>query len=132
MMTRGEVYVTVAKTALSHLPPGEDSVLACMVALHTHDIVLEDLCELTDMRTSSEGAPRKLHAVTRRHAAEIVAAATGNESNREMIDYWYGRYSSRSPCEVIQDVPQPLLGQVLEVVAAMKASPIVRDFVEAE
>lgn len=131
-MTRGEVYVRVAKTALSHLPPGEDSVLACMVALHTQDILLDDVCELTDVGTSSEGAPRRLHAVTRRHAAEIVAAATGDESNREMIDYWYGRYSSRSPYEVVEDVPQPFLGQVLQVVTAMKESPIVRDIVEAE
>jgi hypothetical protein len=103
-----------------------------MVALHTQDIVLDDRCELTDLKASSDGAPRKLHAVTRRHAAEIVAAATGNESNREMIDYWYGRYSSRSPYEVIEDVPQPLLGHVLQVVTAMKESPIVRDIVEAE
>jgi hypothetical protein len=103
-----------------------------MVAPHTQDIVLDDLCELTDLRTSTEGASRKLHAVSRRHAAEVVAAATGTESNQEMIDYWYSRYSSRSPYEVLEDVLQALSGQVLEVVRAMKESPIVRDIVEAE
>jgi hypothetical protein len=131
-MTRCEVYEQVARMALSHLPPGEDSVLACMVALHTNDLVLDDRCALTDMETSTVGAPLKLPAVTRRHAAEIVAAATGNALNRDIIDYWYYKYSARTPYEVIEEVPQPLLSQVLRVLAAMKESSIVRDVVEAE
>ncbi len=129
-MTRNEVYVNIARNVLTHLPPAEESVLACMITLHTHDIILADSCNPTDM--TSVGERRKLSAVTRRHAAEIVAAATGNATDQPTIDYWYARYSSRTPYEVVEDLPQALMSQVLGTVTAMKTSPLVQDIIEAE
>ncbi len=129
-MTRHEVYVNLARNALNQLPRAEESVLSCMVALHTHTILLADSCNPTDM--TSVGERRRLDAVTRRHAAEIVAAATGNATEQSTIDYWYAKYSSSTPYEVVEDIPQPLRNQVLGAVTAMKASQLVQDILEAD
>jgi hypothetical protein len=70
--------------------------------------------------------------VTRRQAAEIVTAATGNDRDQRVIDHWYAQYSSRTPYEVVDEVPRPFLRQVVEAIELMKQSPIVQDIIEAE
>ena len=129
-MTLNEAYANIVQTALTRLPPGDDSVLACMLALHTNDIIFADSCDITDMTWGA--APRRVEAVTRRHAAKIVAAATGHKNDQTSIDYWYAKYSSSTPYEVMEDIPEPLKHRVVEAVRAMKESPLVRDIVEAE
>jgi hypothetical protein len=131
-MTKTEAYIKIAQSALDRLPASDDSVLACMAVLRLNDIVLDDTSDLSDMGTLPEGTQRRLSAVTRRQAAEIVAAAMGNDRDPRIIDHWYAQYSSRTPYEVIEEVPESFLKQVLAARGFMKESPIVRDVIEAE
>ena len=129
-MTKHDTYVEVAAQAIAQLPDGEESVLACMLVLHTHDLLLADGFRPSDLAISAGVA--KLHAVTRRHAAEIVAAALGQAADQGAMDYWYAKYSTESPYEVIDSVPQPLLDRVLACQSVMTHSPLLQDIVPSD
>jgi len=70
--------------------------------LHTHHVwlskpVLQDRPKVTD-----------LAAITRRHAAEVVAAIWPDRSDKWRTDreYWYDMFIARTPYEVVEDVPE--------------------------
>jgi hypothetical protein len=131
-VTSQDLFVEIAKTALNGHSLAEERVLACMIVLHTCDFVLTNDCMLDDVVWPTTSKTKKLHAVTRRHAAEIIAAATGHESDQGVIDKWYAAYSSRSPYEVLESVPDPLRGLVEQCRADMLQHPALIDIVEAE
>ncbi len=130
-MTRHDVYVEVATQALRQLPDGEESVLASMVVLHTHDFVLIDGLRPSDM-VEALGGKAKLCAVTRRHAAEIVSAALGRTADEDATDYWYAKYTAEAPYELIESVPQPLLGKALACRSVMSQSPLLQAIVPTD
>lgn len=131
-MTKQDLYVAIARAALKGHSLAEERVLACMIVLHTCDFVLATDCMLDDVLWPTTSKTKKLHAVTRRHAAEIIAAATGHESDQGVIDKWYAAYSSKSPYEVLESVPEPLRSLVEECRADMLQHPALIDIVEAE
>src|SRR5438552_1068508 len=128
-MTRHDLLVQVAKDALTHLPAGDDWVLACMTVLHTHNLILDESCALDDMDPKAE---RKLHAITGRHAAEVVAAAVGKSGQLSTMDYWYTRYVSDASYEVMENVPERMLSKVKMAKIEMAKHPQVRDIIEEE
>ena len=72
------------------------------ILLHTHHVwlskpVLQDRPKVTD-----------LAAITRRHAAEVVAAIWPDRSDKWRTDreYWYDMFIARTPYEVVEDVPE--------------------------
>jgi hypothetical protein len=127
-----ELYVAIAKAALGQCLPSEDTLLACMIVLHTCDFVLKDDCNLDDVVWSSGIKSKRLHAVTRRHAAEIIAAVTGHESDQCVIDKWYANYSSNTPYEVLESVPEPLKSMVSQCILHIQQHPLVVDVVDAD
>jgi hypothetical protein len=113
------------------LPVGDESVLACMVVLHTHDLVLADGVLPSDLAAPMPGGAR-LYAVTRRHAAEIVSAALDQATDQGAIDRWYAKYSSETPYELIESVPQPLLDRVLACQSVMAQTPLVQAIIPSD
>jgi hypothetical protein len=130
-MTTDDVYFEVAVHTLTLLPAGDESVLACMVVLHTHDLVLAEGVLPSDITTPMPGRAR-LHAVTQRHAAEIVSAALGQATDKDSRVLWYVRYCSETPYEFIECVPQPFLDRVLACKSVMAQSPLVQDIIPSD
>jgi hypothetical protein len=128
-MTRHDLLVEVTKKALAGLPVGGDSVLACMIVLHTHNLILNASCTLEDMEPLAE---KRLHAITRRHAAEVVASALGNQDQDSGVEYWYARYVSNTPFEVAESVPEPMLSKMRMAKDEMVKHPLVREITEEE
>ncbi len=128
-MTRHDLLVEVAKNALARLPVGDKSVLACMIVLHTHNLMLNACCALDDMDPHAE---RKLHAITRRHAAEVVASALGNPDQPSVMDYWYAKYVSDTPYEVVERIPEPIVRTLTMAKAEMLKHPLVHEIIEEE
>ena len=127
-MSIHDVYVKLAAHSLPQLPAGDESVLACMVVLHTHDFVLSN-----DLRLSDSPEPGgKLVAVTRRHAAEIVSEALGRAGDQGVMDYWYAKYAVETPYEAIESVPQPFIERVLACRSVMSQAPLVRAVIPSD
>ena len=103
-----------------------------MIVLHNYNFVLTNDCMLDDVVWSPTSKIKILCAVTQRHAAEIIAAATGHESDQSVINKWYAVYASKTPYEVLESVPESLRGLVEECRANMLQHPMLIDIVEAE
>jgi hypothetical protein len=95
------IHIVIAKEELGD-NPSETDALALMLLLHTHHIWLREPV-LTDR-------PRvvDLTAITRSHAAEVVAAAWSNRRDTRRTDYkyWLDLSIAHTPYEVIEDIPQ--------------------------
>jgi hypothetical protein len=134
-MNSEDAYVEVVRTALTQLSSEDQSVLACMVVLHTCDLLLNTSCYLDDIPIDLSGRKRRLYGVSRRHAANIVANALtkGQRTvDSSVQDYWYARYSSETPYELLKSVPDSFLGNVAAARVAMLSSPLLEDIVETE
>lgn len=130
-MTTDDVHFEVAAHTLALLPAGDESVLACMVVLHTHDLILADGVQPSDITTPMPGRTR-LYAVTHRHAAEIVSAALGQATDKDSKVRWYVRYCSETPYEFMEYVPQPFLDRVLACKSVMAQSPLVQEIIPSD
>lgn len=100
-MTIDDIYQAIAEAVLRELP-SDDDALALMVLLHTHNFQLGGGVTLTDRPGVSH-----LAAITQRHAAEVMAAAWPDRADRERTsrEHWYYAFNTRSPFEVIEDIP---------------------------
>ncbi len=72
-----------------------------MVLLHTHRIALHDLA-LRDRLGVTE-----LEPIAQRHAAEVIAAVSPDRADRRRSgpSHWYVLFDTRTPYEVVEDVP---------------------------
>jgi hypothetical protein len=134
-MTSDDAYVEIVRTALAQLPCEEQSVLACMVVLHTCDLVLSDSCCIDDIPIDSSDRKRKLWGVSRRHAAHFVARALtkdGSVTDSSTRDYWYARYSSETPYELLESVPKSFMEKVVAARTTMLSSPLLEEIVRSE
>lgn len=130
-MTSQKFWTFVVKHVIDRLGSYEDNVLACMIVLHTQDILVRDECEFEDV-VWPVGTTHRLHAITRRHASEIVAASTGHESEQDAIDKWYALYCTHTPFEVIDSAPQPMKDRVYDVIECVRNLPLVVSVVDAQ
>ena len=80
-MTKYEIHKSITKALLSPETCTEDMLLY-MVLLHTHDIYLKPGVVLEDVPTHDATKSLLLPAITRRHAAEVVASLWPTEDNR--------------------------------------------------
>src|SRR5216683_865871 len=94
----------------------EDDALNWMILLHTHQIHLQPgtLADLSANGGSGEGPV--LAAETQRGAAEVIASLWPDRADeRANYVYWYRQYNTRTPHEVLENVPQDRLTRVLEL-----------------
>jgi hypothetical protein len=134
-MNSDDAYIEVVRTALALLPSEKQSVLACMVVLHTSDLVLSDSCSLDDVAREVSGRKRKLWGVTQRHAAHIVASALtkdGLQTDRSAQDCWFASFASETPYELLECVPASFAEKVAAARAAMLSSPLLEDIIRSE
>jgi hypothetical protein len=131
-MTTQDVFVAIAKAALGQDAPTEEVVLASMIVLHTCDFVLNDDCILDDVVWPAAKQGKILESVTQRHAAEVIASATGHESDQAVINKWYATYVSRTPYELLEIVPEPLMSRVRQCISRVLKHPLIADVVESK
>ncbi|GIW80063.1 MAG: hypothetical protein KatS3mg105_1870 [Gemmatales bacterium] len=129
-MNSQQFFVALVKHVVDKLGDEEDNILACMIVLHTQDILVNDNCRLVDV-SWPVGAPHRLHAITGRHAAEVVATALGHES-QQAIDEWYSMYCTQTPYEVLKSVPKPMMEKVENVIRCISEHPLVESVVDAD
>jgi hypothetical protein len=111
----------------------EDDALSWMILLHTHQIRLEPGTLDGDQGAAHAGEPPALGAETQRGAAKVVAALWPDRNDRRAdYAYWYSQYNTRTPYEVLSDVPQDRLARVLDFRRALAAEPQVAAVVEEE
>lgn len=89
----------------------EADMLALMLLLHTHRIrflrpVLED-----------RPAVEEIAAITRRHAAETAAVIWIDKADKDRSapSYWYSQFKSKTPYEVVEDIPEDWMKEVKRV-----------------
>jgi len=99
-MTTDDVHNVLASAALGSEPTDEDA-LALMILLHTHRISLHDLA-LRDRPGVTE-----LEPIAQRHAAEVIATVWPDRTDRRKTDplHWYMLFNTRTPYEVVEDIP---------------------------
>ena len=130
-MNSQDLFISVVKHVINELGSDENDILACMIMLHTQDIFVTLECEMNDV-VWPVGEPHKLCAITHCHASEVVAAALGHESEQGIIDLWYSTYCTRTPFELLEDVPEPWMGRVLNAMTCVKGHPLVETVADAD
>lgn len=108
----------------------EDDALSWMVLLHTHQIQLQPGALENDSPEGMGAGGLVLPAETQRGAAAVIASLWHNrEDERAGYTYWYWQYNTRTPYEVLADVPQERLARVLELGEALAREPDVASVV---
>jgi hypothetical protein len=130
IMTKYEIHKSLTHTVLSAEAQGED-VLLYMVLLHTHDLYLKPGVVLEDVIMKDVTKPLLLPAITRRHAAEVVASLWSSADKRGAEDYWYSLFIKTTPYEVLSDVPTPSRERVMELKELLLCDPRVEAVLEA-
>lgn len=105
---------------------GEDDALSWMILLHTHRIVFRPaLTENQPLGPNGE-AGVALAAQTQRGAAQVIASVwPDRDDERAHYIYWLGEYNTRTPYEVLEDVPHDYLTRVLELRRLLAQEPAV-------
>jgi hypothetical protein len=100
----------------------DEDALAVMILFHTHRIHLKTAI-LEDRPGILEVA-----AITQRHAAQSVASAWCDRSDdrRRSYEYWYFRYNSETPYEVMSDIPSNWQSQIEELKTQLTGHPAVK------
>lgn len=121
MVTIENVFTMLASHALGQDPTDEDA-LALMVLLHTHSVSLRE--------PVVEDRPNVVAfaALTQRHVASVLASAWPNRTDgqRTVYGYWYYLFNSRTPFEVVEDVPEEWLPRLQTVRQRIESHPVVR------
>ena len=120
-MTINDFHAALAKDVLGS-QPSDDDALTLMILLHTHHIwlprpVFSDRPGVADVA-----------AITRWHAAELVASAWPDRSSslRADADYWHEEFSARTPYEVVEDIPAPWIERVEKLRTDVLRHPLVQ------
>ena len=90
----------------------EDCYLALMLPFHTHRIQLSPAVKLRDVDTGDSETGATIVPLTRSHAAEIMASCALPYRSAEK---WHAVYNSRTPYEVLDEVPASLKSRVFEL-----------------
>lgn len=120
-MISNEIHIVLAKKALGQ-HPSEDDALALMIILHTHRIRLREPILL------DRPGVVDLAAITQRHAAEVISAIWPDRSDKRRTDrnYWYSMFNTRTPYELIEDVPQDWMICLQRVREHIAENPVVK------
>jgi hypothetical protein len=112
-LTRETLHQKLLKDSISGKPTEADTLL-WMVLLHTHQIHLRP-----EVVAGVNGAILDFPAITQRHAAEVAAQLWKElyPADREKADYtyWYWRYNTETPYEVVEDIPDALRPRLLQL-----------------
>jgi hypothetical protein len=94
-MTVDDFHQALARDMLGS-QPSDDDALTLMILLHTHHVWLP-----RPLFSDRPGVV-DLAAITRWHAAELVASAWPDRSNslRADADYWHQEFSARAECRL--------------------------------
>lgn len=129
-MNSQDFFIAIVRHVLAHIGSGEDAILACMIMLHTQDILPSETLRLDDV-TWPATAPHQLSAITQRHASELVAAVIGQGAER-VAHEWYYTYCEKAPYQTLEEVSQPMLTKVQDVIECVLQHPLVESVVDAE
>ncbi len=129
-MSKYEIHKSLTHAVLSaEAQPGE--VLLYMVLLHVHDLYLKAGITLEDAKNDDISKPLLLPAITRRHAAEVVASLWPAGDKRAEEQYWYSLFLKTTPYEDLSDVPAESLKRLLELKELLLCDPRIEAVVEA-
>lgn len=104
-------------------PLTEEDALLWMVLLHTHAI------HLSPGVLAEEAIV--LSAETQRGVASIIADLWPDRADERSNDaYWYRQYNTRTPYEVLEDVPRDLLSPILRLREILSRDPRVSAIIE--
>jgi hypothetical protein len=116
-------------------PVRDEDALLWMVLLHNYAIqfrpgtIDEDWAKVQE----SNGEPITIPALTQRHAASVVAALwPDRDENRASYEYWYFKYGSKTPYEVIENVPKDMMPRLLELRDKLSKDPRVAAVLEED
>jgi hypothetical protein len=121
-----DLYRDFTKKILSSGQSASDEdVLAWMVLLHTHTIALFDPI------ISEHNGITNLPPVTKRTAADVVASLWSDQmdTDRSNYQYWYGRYETETPFELIEQVTPDYVTKVTRMKRQLMSDPRVRSVV---
>jgi hypothetical protein len=101
---------------VSEAPLTEDEALSWMILLHTHEIHLRTSALDSDLGAAGQ-SEIVLPPETQRGAAEIVAALWPDRTDGEHSSYTYSyeQYNTKTPYEVVDDIPKDRLGRVIRL-----------------
>lgn len=116
MITRDKFHEHVARKSFPELRDELDA-LALMILLHTHEIVLKTPLD------NAGTLIRTFSPITQRHAAEVVAAVWKDRS--DAVRDWYWEFNTRTPFEVIEDVPAEWAGRIEAARRALESHPLI-------
>jgi len=119
-MTIEDIHRLIAKDALGD-HPNDDDALGLMLLLHTHCI------QLRGPILADRPGVLDLAAITQRHASEVVAAAWPDRLDVKRIDrgYWFFAFNSRTPYEVVEDIPAEWLARVHKMLNRLGEHPFI-------
>ena len=125
-MRKDEFFELAARQVLAGTSAVDDA-LSCMIILHTMCLHVRQEIQLED-----SGSESFLSPLTRRHAAEIIAAAMNGKGSRfGDAPFWYYEYDCRTPFETIDDVTDHWKAKVNESIGAFRVTDVVDDLHEA-
>jgi hypothetical protein len=99
-MTSLDVHETLGRFLIEE-SLGETDMLAVMLLFHTHRI------RFSRPVLNDRPGVYEVAAITQRHAAEAAAAIWISRADKAMTDpaYWFSLFNSKTPYEVIEDIP---------------------------
>ncbi|TMQ35476.1 MAG: hypothetical protein E6K70_02000 [Planctomycetota bacterium] len=106
-------------------PMRDEDALLWMVLLHNYAI------QFRPGTIDEDWA--KVPALTQRHAATVLAALwPDRDENRASYEYWYFKYGSKTPYEVIESVPKDMMPRLLELRDKLSKDPRVAAIIEED
>lgn len=121
-MSKYDIHSSIMR-ALVNGDEDDLTVLLWMVILHVHDLLLHASVQLEDVVSEDATKPICLPAITRRHAANVMASLWPSNSQRGKEDYWYSLFLKETPFEVISDVPAEHSDRILAMKELMLCDP---------
>jgi hypothetical protein len=129
-MTKDKIHQALTHTVLSPTADVRD-VLLYMALLHTHNIQLKPGFMVEDIVQNDLSKPLVLPAITRRHAASVVASLWPDDENKRRYEYWYSLYNKTTPYEALSEMPAEELARLMELRGHLLRDPRVESVVES-
>jgi hypothetical protein len=130
--TKENVHEELLSNVLQR-PLAEYDALLWMVLLHTHAIHLRSGVLSDGWTAGRNGENVVLPAITQRHAASVIAALwQRRDDERAKYVYWYRQFNTRTPYEVLDDVPEEMKADLVKLRALLAADPRVAAVVEED
>jgi hypothetical protein len=118
--------------SLMHERLTEEEGLLWIVLLHTHAIHAHMEALTADASATGTRGATVLPADTQRGVAHIIASLWPDRTDHQRCDYayWYWQYNTKTPYEVLSDMPQDQLARLLELRDTLAKDPRVIAVVE--